>query len=461
MGGKCPQFRPGPVKAFAERNACRSAPLLTDRRQTTLPNGIVVLTDSVPHAETVHASVQVRVGSLHEPDEVSGISHLLEHVVFRGTLSTSGEELQARFGRIGAETNGCTTENATTFSARCVPDHLSDVLGWLGEMVREPALRAEDVVLEQQIVEQENCRGCFGCTMREALYSQAFPDQSARNPIIGYEDTVAALTAGDLAAWHERMYVGANITVAVFGRVKHEDVVARTQWALGMLPPGTAARYPVLRYEPGEIQIASSSSQGALWIALPLIGMDEREIRAVYSFQDLYSGHPGSSLMRELREKRGLVYHAGTSIEDLGPIPVMRFHLMGDAPRMGEIADIALSTLHALARDIPEQDYAITQSRMRSLMRMGLDDHGFRIDDMMSDIVQIGSLTDWEERLDGYASLTREDLQAAARRLLAREPAFVMQGPARSMPKFADLRSMWAGSAQAGRKRGGLFRLAG
>jgi len=154
------------------------------------------------------SALAVRVGSVHETEDQSGIAHALEHLVFRGSVSRSGEDLQKAFAQSGGYLNAQTDEDSTVFQGITLAADLSDAVALMSEIIREPRLDADDLELEKQIIQQESCRGCFGCTMRDNMFDQAFPDQPLRHPIIGYEDTVAELSRDDLVAFHHQAYVG-------------------------------------------------------------------------------------------------------------------------------------------------------------------------------------------------------------------------------------------------------------
>lgn len=208
--------------------------------------------------------------------------------------------------------------------------------------------------------------------------------------------------------------------------------------------------------------MASGCDQGAVWIAAPLIGHDEETLRRIWQFTHTVGGHGLSPLLVELREKRGLVYDAQTTFDELGPLPVMHLHLMGEAAKVGESVDVALETLRGAAERRPEDVVAIGQARARTMQRMGLDDPAARAHDIVSDIVEIGGLRDMAARDAAYMVMTAEDVEEGGRARLATAPSIAIQGPPRQMPKASAVRAAWSGVAEAKWPvRRSLFRLAG
>ena len=420
-----------------------------NRHHTTMVNGIEVVSDTAPHFQSVAIAVSFRIGSVHEPEEKSGASHLLEHVVFRGSETRSGDDFQNAFAEFGGYVNATTDEDSTTFHALALRDDFDDAMMLLAELVSKPLIDAEDVELEKQIVEQENCRGCHNCAMRDAFYDQAFPGQSLRNPIIGYEDTVEALTVEDLRAYHQSAYVGRNLTVAVCGNIEHDAVVRRVGEAFRDLPAGTAAGYPKLSYRPGELQMGDTSDRSAIRIGFPFTDFSLAESRALTIYSDILGGHAQSRLMQELREKRGLVYGAWTHDYDVAGQSLMFVELQGEARKMGEITDIAIDTMREIATDLDEEELARSKKRASAQFRMGMDYISQRCTDLYERIAYRGELGDWNERVEAYVNMSRAEVEAAGQKLLAVDPTIIASGSVRSMPKFDRLRARLRGEAVA------------
>ena len=197
----------------------------TVRHSTTLENGITVLSEEALHAHRTAVAVSVMAGGIHEPKEKAGLAHLLEHVLFRGTTTRPGPSLREAIEDLGGYINGQTFQDRTTYTGTVILENLADTVTLLADMVMNPTLDDDDIELEKQIIEDENCRGCFGCSMNESFFEAAYPEQRMSQPVIGYEDTVKALIRDDLAAFHETYYTGANRTVSVCGNVSHLSLI--------------------------------------------------------------------------------------------------------------------------------------------------------------------------------------------------------------------------------------------
>lgn len=408
---------------------------------SVLENGVTVVTDHAPHFQSAAIALAVHVGSAHEREEQSGIAHMLEHLVFRGSEARSGDDLQKAFARSGGYLNAQTDEDSTTYQGITLAADVGSAIELMAEMIRSPKLDANDLELEKQIVQQESCRGCFSCTMRDNMFDQAYPDQPLRHPVIGYEDTVTGLTRDDLVAFHNHNYVGRNITLAVSGDVDHAALVEVAQRCLGSIRAGTKIAQPNLRYTPGEMHLGSASEQGAIRFIFPMTTFDKRTRRAMRLFYDILGGHGQSRLMRELREKRGLVYNTWAESCQVAGEELLMVEAAGEARKMPEICNVMIDTISALARAPEPDEFELAKMRMHAGLHMNLDNLTGRVTDMVEDIHQMGTISDYGERYEGYLAVTLEDLRAAGAALIATQPTIISSGPARGKPRFSALRA--------------------
>ncbi len=419
-----------------------------ERQSTTLPNGITVISESAPQFLSASIAVCVLAGAIHEPDGKAGLAHVLEHLVFRGTRERSGEALQAAFAELGGQLNGRTLLDHTVYTATVLREDVSAALGLFAEMLTEPAFDPDDLELEKHIVEEENCRGCYNCTLNEAFWGTAFPDQNLHEPVIGYEDTVKALGREDMQAFHRQFYVGRNMVISVCGDLRHEDVVDAVSAAFGRVPEGEAAGLPEYRYHPGELLWGSNAQDATLWIGFDVTNLPETMKRNLFMFCDILGGHAMSLLMQELREKRGLVYGVWSSIETVARHDIFRLYIRGQAQRIGEIANIAIDTMKAAAFRLSDGEVSAAKRRYHVGHGMQHDINVSRVEDMATDIVETGKVTNVAERYGHYQKVTRAELEAAAQAMLALQPSLILQAPMRGAPKFADIRTRLASTVK-------------
>jgi predicted Zn-dependent peptidase len=209
----------------------------------TLPNGLTVIGETSPAAKSAAVGFFVRTGSRDETPEVSGVSHFLEHMVFKGTPRRTAADVNREFDRIGADYNAFTSEENTVFHAAVLPEYLPQAVDLLADILR-PSLRREDFDTEKNVIIEEI--GMYEDQPSWAAYDRAkqlyFADHPLGNSILGTPDTIGALTRDQMAAYHSRRYVAPNVTVAAAGRFDFARLVELVSRACADWESGDAPR---------------------------------------------------------------------------------------------------------------------------------------------------------------------------------------------------------------------------
>src|SRR6202790_2629188 len=191
-----------------------------------LANGLQVVAETSPSARSASLGFFVRTGARDETPEVSGVTHFLEHMVFKGTPNRTALDVNRDFDRIGANYNAFTSEENTVFYAAILPEYLPQAVDVLADILR-PSLRGEDFNMEKKVIIEEI--GMYDDQPMWCAYDNAkkafFADHPLGNSVLGTADSITALTRDQMQAYYDRRYVAPNITVAVAGNFAWDDVV--------------------------------------------------------------------------------------------------------------------------------------------------------------------------------------------------------------------------------------------
>ena len=282
-------------------------------RRSVLSSGTVVLSERMDSVRSVAAGVWVRRGTAHEQPEYRGIAHLLEHMVFKGTSRRSAQEIAAAVEGTGGSLDAYTTHEHTSFQVRVPSDHLGTGLDVLADLAFSPALRAEDLDLEREVVLEEISR------MEETpddlvfeLHSEFMYDgHPYGSPILGDRETVESLDAGSLQRLHREAYRPENIVVAVAGQVDHDALVdqVRDMWPAASIS-GRVADVPILRSTATGSKIVRHSGGRQVHLMAGGRGLDHSSSlrhSAIVVGQAL-GGGMSSRLFQKVREQLGLAY---------------------------------------------------------------------------------------------------------------------------------------------------------
>jgi predicted Zn-dependent peptidase len=216
-----------------------------------LPNGLTIVGEISPSARSVAVGFFIKTGARDETPAESGVSHFLEHMVFKGTPHRSALEVNLDFDKIGADYNAGTSEETTSFYALVLPEYLAQAVEILADILR-PSLRSEDFEMEKKVIIEEI--GMYDDSPGWCAYDNArkayFADHPLGNSVLGTKESITALSRDQMQAYFDRRYVASNITVAVAGNFHWDDAVEVIDKHCGLWPTGTASRPIVKPAEP-------------------------------------------------------------------------------------------------------------------------------------------------------------------------------------------------------------------
>ena len=284
---------------------------MSDLRITTLDNGLTVATERVPGALSVAAGVWVSVGARDEPAEISGVSHFLEHLLFKGTADRSAQDISRTIDRHGGDINAFTTKEYTAYYTRLPARHLTVATDLLGDVVSSPSLRAEDVDTERQVILEEIAMDddLPDEVAHRVFGEQLFPHHPLGRDTAGAPETVSSITPEDVRSFFGRRYVGDSMVVSIAGPHDHDTMLEAIASAFGGIARGAAVRGRQAPPPPGTDRfVEDSSEQVQIIIGGRALARGDEAREALDVVNHVLGGGLSSRLFEEIRERRGLVY---------------------------------------------------------------------------------------------------------------------------------------------------------
>ncbi len=401
---------------------------------TTLPNGLRVATERVPGALSVATGVWVGVGARDEPAELSGVSHFLEHLLFKGTAERSAQDIARSVDRVGGEMNAFTTKESTAFYCRLPADRMALGLELLGDVLCNPALRAEDVDMERQVILEELAMDDDSPddVAHRLLAEALFPDHPLGWETAGRREIVEVLSADDVRAFHEARYVAEAIVVAVAGPIDHDEVVASvTERFAGVRngPPVRNRSRPA-GTEHRQIWEDDDTEQVHLVIGMQSPDRHDPDLPALDVVNHVFGGGMSSRLFEEIREKRGLVYsvYSGAgAYSDAGMFTIYA----GSQPRhLGEVQRLIEVEIDRLRTDsITSDELEIAQGYLCGAYVMGLEDTGARMSRLGGQMLAYGEIRPVDQQLRRWQAVTLDDARAVTERVFGGPRVEVAVGP--------------------------------
>ena len=277
-----------------------------------LDSGERVITEPVPSVRSVAIGYWIGVGSRDEKDERAGVSHFLEHLLFKGSARYSAQEIAETFDGLGGELNAATSREHTVLYARVTDAHLETAIDVMTDMVFAPTFAELDsereVVLEEIAMYEDTPQELVHDLFSEAVFGV----HPLGRPVLGTRDVIASVSRRALSAYHRGMYVGGNVVVAAAGNLAHGDVVGlveRMQRGPDEPPRGQRVRRPLVSAPPPGLRFQrKDTEQYHVCVGAPGIARSDRRRFAASLLDSILGGAASSRLFQEIREKRGMAY---------------------------------------------------------------------------------------------------------------------------------------------------------
>lgn len=383
---------------------------------TTLDNGLRIVTERFENVRSIALSIMVGVGSRNEELNQAGLSHFLEHLLFKGTDKYSSNEIDEFFDSIGAEVNASTNKEVTTVYARFLDRHLENAFDVISEMVMKSTF--QDIDAERQVVIEEIAmyEDEPSDIVFDLLGRRVFGDTPLGRRIIGTEEVVGGVSVDRIAAYRDSQYVPSNLVIAAAGAVDHDEIVALAK-SFGFDRPGTAPSYEAApaAVSPTFGFFQKETEQVNVALGAPSIARGDDRRFAFMVLNTIFGSSTTSRLFQEVREKRGLaysVYSYNQMYRDTGEVGLY----VGTRPdRIAESIEIFARELQHLC-DEPATDAEFSRAKENLKGRTALS-----MESPMGRMMQLGgsvlfevpilSLDEIEERIQ---AVTMDDLHAIA-----------------------------------------------
>lgn len=316
------------------------------------------------------------VGGRHEPKRVSGISHFIEHMLFKGTRRRTARQIGQEVESVGGYLNATTTHDHTVYYGAAPADQFRRLTSVLCDMYLEPRFSELDIKKERSVIAEEILmyQDEPSELVQEMLWEDLWPGHGLGRPLTGTIQSIAEIRKDDFLKFRADHYHGANTVVSAAGCVRHEDVVARVEALLGSLPAGrrnSGRRAPVLPERPRVHIDERDTQQTHVAFGVPACDLYDEDRFAVSLLNIILAGNMSSRLFQELRERRGLCYSVSSSVSHYEDTGVINFYVGLDAKNL-PIAMRLVGREFARLRTEPikiselkrAKDYAIGSARM-------------------------------------------------------------------------------------------------
>jgi len=382
------------VAAIAGDAAGGSSPPVPARKKTEtlgvqrsqLANGLTVVSEYMPGVRSVAIGAWVRIASVHEPRRLMGVSHLLEHMVFKGTRRRSARDIAMSLENLGGSLDAYTSREHTAYQARVLDEHVGVAADVLGDLIFAPALREGDLTLERKVVLEEIAM--VDDTPDDLVFELhnelLWGDHPYGYSILGTRDTVAELGVSDLRALHAHGYQPQHIVVAAAGHVAHDvllDALRRTGWeavprgdAAPAQTPAPTGGAPVVRH------VEREAAQTQIVFGIPTLRYGDRRRYALTLASTVLGGGMSSRLFQRVREAMGLAYSVSSFHSYHTDSGTHGVYLATSPDTAAEAIDAVRDELRAAARDgFTAEEIAAGKGQLKGQITLSLESSSSRM----------------------------------------------------------------------------------
>jgi predicted Zn-dependent peptidase len=392
-------------------------------RESVLPCGVRLLTEAMPHVRSATIGIFADVGSAAEPPERRGISHLLEHMLFKGTTRRSARRIAEEMDAVGGNLNAATDKELTVFYAHVIDRHLPLAVDVLSDMFLHSTLDAAELRKERDVVIEE-------IKMYDDSPDEVVNDLFARtlwrgahlgDPVIGYAETVAGIERETLADWHRTRYVPGTVTIAAAGNLDHDTLAAACAAAFdGFAGSGTAPVAEAPAFVPTVTVTHDDTEQAYVMLGMPGISMRDERRYTLSVLDTILGGGMSSRLFQEVREERGLAYEISSFQQAYRAAGLFGVSAGTSPERVQECIDVIVDQLDRFATDGATDDEVVrAREHLKGNMTLVLESTSSRMSRLARNAIVHGRQISAEEVEGRFDAVDREAVNALARELLA------------------------------------------
>lgn len=417
--------------------------------KSTLKNGVTVVTHRMDAVETVSLGIWVRVGTRYEPVEINGVSHLLEHMAFKGTKRRNALQISEEIEAVGGHLNAYTSREVTAYHATVLKEDVTLAVDVLADILQNSTFDQEELERERAVVLQEIGQALD--TPEDVIFDHfqatAFPDQPMGRPVLGPAEIVAAMSRDALMTYMATHYTGPHMIVSAAGRLDHDRLVTEIERQFNTIGSGTSQQPAPTSYQGGDKREARPLEQAHLLLGFSGVGFHDPDYYPLAVASMILGGGMSSRLFQKIREELGLaysIYSYASSYEDGGLFSVYA----------GTGADGLTPLLPALCDELTRSTAGITdkelsraKTQLRAGMVMSLESTSARAEQIARQTAIYGQPVEIADLIDRVEAVDSRAVEAVMARVLSGPPTVAAVGPIDNLETYESVAARFSRAA--------------
>ena len=392
---------------------------------TTLENGIRVITETVNHVQFMSMGFWVGVGSRYESEKQWGITHFIEHMLFKGTEKRTADQISGAVDAVGGQLNAFTSKENTCYYIKTLTDDFPLAVDVLSDMFLNSRFDNEEIAKEREVIIEEikMYEDTPDDQVHDLMSANLWPEHPLGRAILGTEESIAVFDHDMLKDYMKQYYTGSNIVVSVVGNISHNQVVEAIREVLGGIPKGEVNQYRIAdRAKPGVNCYYKEIAQSQICVAMPGVAKEDDRLFPLSILNTYLGGGMSSRLVKKIREEEGLaysVYSYNGSYTDTGAFVIS----VGTRPENCQrVIDIILEELDDVRQNgITKDELDKSFSQLKGSLYMGLETVNSRMNKLGRSMLIYDRVITPEENVDELSKVTLEDVKSLAGDMFRKE----------------------------------------
>ena len=380
-----------------------------------LPNGLTLITEAMPHVRSVAMGVWLKRGSRHEREEETGISHFIEHMVFKGTKTRSAEMIAAEVDSIGGHMDAFTAKEYAAFHLKVLDEHVPLAAEILGDIVLNPLFDPTEMAKEKKVIFEEiNMVEDTPDDLVTELFTEAFwPDHPLGRPILGTKRSLTSFDRQALASFFRSVYRPANILISAAGHLDHESVSALMHRHFEGLGPGGRTRTGTPPRPAARIVTRSKKELEQVHMVLGSRAYPQthEDRYGTYILNTVLGGSMSSRLFQNIREKRALVYSISSGVSAYSDAGALTVYAGTSLDSVDEVVRLTVEELRKMKGDrLPEDELRRAKDHLKGSLMLSLENTGSRMSHLARQEIYFGRRFSLDEIISGIEAVTDDDV---------------------------------------------------
>jgi predicted Zn-dependent peptidase len=391
----------------------------------TLASGLNVVCEEIPYVRSVSFGILVRVGSRHESKDQLGISHLIEHMLFKGSEKRSYYDIAEQFDMMGTHLDAFTGREYTCIYVKMVDNFLPNVLELVSDIMLKSSFNAEDLKKEKNVILEEikmNLDNPEDCVF-EAFMGDIFRGHPLGNPILGTNESINSFSRDDICGFYNKNYVPSNTIVSVAGNIKSGEIFKMIEKYFGFWE-GEKSVNKIIKPECNFEESAIEKDLKQMYVCLGTEGVKylSSDRFSFVILNDILGGSMSSHLFQEVREKRGLAYSIGSIYENYVDTGVFIVYANTDSSKYKDLIDVTYEEFEKIKKGgITDKELLKAKEQIKGAIILSLENTSNRMTRLLKEEFFGEKHTIMEDIISGIEKITKDDVIEVANRFLKAE----------------------------------------